>query len=487
MLKLYDLIKAFRVRQSDKNTAFCSTIVRRYDACSALVSQRAAQRPDITQMLRKRLATAITALLAALKELHNDIYHPSLLSTTTDIVAAQERLGVLEKRLEKIRQRGASCEIFEAELAKGPAAAFVRAADPSSRYMEQIQEASGQIAQRRELWECTQTWSQLTARWSASTLDGVHIAEMQTETTKHLLSCERMDRLLPSNDAVPKLFESIREVQDTLPLLSHLRNADLRERHWAIIGTELPGVEAMTVQEIAAARGPSVERSVATVSQQATAEAVVETTLAKLVASWKEVDLPLVSHGSTRLRSVMILGELDAVYDLLDHSQMTGDMLRVSKHVGPVLANVLAWERQMALAAETLDTWVQCQQMWVSLEPIFATPDIRAQLFTEARLFAIVDKTFKRVMRTTAKRPDALHATTLPGVLEALQLCNCHLERVRRSLDGFLDSRRLTFSRFYFLSNDELLQVLSHSRNPRAIQPFLSKCFAAVAELGYTS
>ena len=57
----------------------------------------------------------------------------------------------------------------------------------------------------------------------------------------------------------------------------------------------------------------------------------------------------------------------------------------------------------------------------------------------------------------------------LLGLLDTLNEMNTKLEEIQKSLDMYLETKRQIFPRFYFLSNDDLLEILGQSKNPDAV------------------
>lgn len=68
----------------------------------------------------------------------------------------------------------------------------------------------------------------------------------------------------------------------------------------------------------------------------------------------------------------------------------------------------------------------------------------------------------------------------LPGNLSVMSV---KLEEIQKALDRYLETKRQIFPRFYFLSNDDVLEILGQSQNPEAIQPHLKKCFDNIKSL----
>eukprot|EP00605_Chrysophyceae_sp_TOSAG23-4_P001498 GSChrysophyteH1.ASY1.ANO1.1642.1 assembled CDS len=111
---------------------------------------------------------------------------------------------------------------------------------------------------------------------------------------------------------------------------------------------------------------------------------------------------------------------------------------------------------------ETLDEWQTCQRNWMYLEVIFGSADIIRQLPGPAKIFQF---------------PNALMCGTKDKTrLETFKQHNANLDQIQKDLEDYLETKRMAFPRFYFLSNDELLEILSQAKEPRAVQPHLRKC-----------
>jgi dynein heavy chain len=96
------------------------------------------------------------------------------------------------------------------------------------------------------------------------------------------------------------------------------------------------------------------------------------------------------------------------------------------------------------------------------LENIFASPDIKTKLKDENTQFENVDKVFKTHMRRTNQAHFVSKVVT-PGLLDKFRESKDTLANIQKKLENYLEDKRNTFPRFYFLSNDELLEILAKS------------------------
>ncbi len=73
-----------------------------------------------------------------------------------------------------------------------------------------------------------------------------------------------------------------------------------------------------------------------------------------------------------------------------------------------------------------------------------------------------------------------MQACTAPGVLDSFTDLESKLERIQKSLENYLENKRQQFPRFYFLSSDDLLEILGQAKDPMNVQPHLKKCFEGI-------
>jgi dynein heavy chain len=116
---------------------------------------------------------------------------------------------------------------------------------------------------------------------------------------------------------------------------------------------------------------------------------------------------------------------------------------------------------KLANVNEILDEWTSCQQKWMYLEPIFSQFEVQRQLVNQTAKFKAVDRKWRGIMRSTQKYSNILAATTQTNLANILREFNHEMELILYSLDGYLQSKRSAFPRFFFLSDEEIFQLMS--------------------------
>ncbi|ODM98966.1 Dynein heavy chain 6, axonemal [Orchesella cincta] len=339
---------------------------------------------------------------------------------------------------------------------------------------------------RHQLWDSITKLEKQKQEWEEASFVNMNPEQLTREVNEFVKSIQQLEKGLPPNDVLPILKAKVEEMRMQLPWIGFLHNPTMKDRHWNALNKAL-GVnltdENVTLKQLFDIGVQGFTELIQEVSSQASSEYSLEALLKKVEDSWADVEFIVLPYKDQR--DVFILGGTDDIQVLLDDSNIHMATISSSRHVGPIKPKVDEWNRLLDIFSQTLEEWLNCQRSWIHLESIFSAPDIQRQLPNEARLFATVDKSWREIMSKTNRNPAALRAASSLGTLETLKQNNELLEQIMKCLDDYLESKRVIFPRFYFLSNEELLEILAQTRNPKAVQPHMRKCFDAIQRLDF--
>ena len=276
--------------------------------------------------------------------------------------------------------------------------------------------------------------------------------------------------------------DRVEQFRQTMPLIQDLKNKAMRERHWEALRKEInkdfdPYSPSFTLEQVFALGLHTQAEFIGELSANANKELAIEVSLDQITARWQEVSIDIVAYKEVyhKVRST------EDLYQVLEDDSVSLSTMKASKFYSSFSERIDTWEQTLNLISEVIDLILTVQRKWIYLESIFmAGGDIAKQLPNEYHLFREVNDTFKSTMDDMNRSPLAIRACKKAGLAATIQGMDEKLEMIQKCLDQYLETKRMIFPRFYFVSDDDLLEILGQSRDPLQVQKHIKKCFEGV-------
>lgn len=225
------------------------------------------------------------------------------------------------------------------------------------------------------------------------------------------------------------------------------------------------------------------EEDVKQTVDKAIKEMQMEKLLADIETQWVTLEFDYDQHTGSGIK---MLKASEMLIDKLEENQMQIQNMATSKYVSYFENAIKDWTQKLATIDAIIVTWTDVQRKWTYLESIFfGSEDIRMQLPVDSKRFHDLNEMFHTVLAVIMVNRNALSLAGQPALFAQMEQILGGLVLCEKALNGYLETKRLIYPRFYFISSVDLLDILSNSGDPSVVCRHLTKLYDSIKQLKF--
>lgn len=340
-----------------------------------------------------------------------------------------------------------------------------------------------------ELIDLKGVWNELTKIWDQIDLlrDLPWLSLQPRKVRQHLDSLLSQLKDMPtrlrqyaSYDFVKRTLTNLTKVN---VLIVELKSDALKERHWKQLNRQLKVAWIQSeltlghVWDCDLQKNEAIVRDVILVAQ---GEMALEEFLKQVREAWQSYELELINYQN---KCRLIRGWDDLFNKVKEHMNSLSAM-KLSPYFKEFEEEATGWEEKLNKINVLFDVWIDVQRRWVYLEGIFSgSSDIQVLLPVETSRFQSISSEFLSLMKKVSKSALVMDILNIPGVQRSLERVADLLGKIQKALGEYLERERSSFPRFYFVGDEDLLEIIGNSKNIPRLQKHLKKMFAGVSAI----
>ncbi|KAI4467240.1 dynein heavy chain [Holotrichia oblita] len=340
-----------------------------------------------------------------------------------------------------------------------------------------------------ELQDLRGVWSELSRIWAQ--IDETREKPwLSVQPRKLRQQLDAMSAQLKELPARLRQYASYEYVKKTLQnytkvnmIIVELKSDALKERHWKQLMKQLrvnwvlSDLTLGQVWDVNLQKNEAIVKDIILIAQ---GEMALEEFLKQVRESWQTYELDLINYQN---KCKLIRGWDDLFNKVKEHINSVAAM-KLSPYYKVFEEEALTWEEKLNRINALFDVWIDVQRRWVYLEGIFSgSADIKTLLPVETSKFQSISSEFLGLMKKVSKSPMVMDVLNIPGVQRSLERLADLLGKIQKALGEYLERERTSFPRFYFVGDEDLLEIIGNSKNVARLQKHFKKMFAGVASI----
>ncbi|KAM3605484.1 uncharacterized protein V6R79_026173 [Siganus canaliculatus] len=352
---------------------------------------------------------------------------------------------------------------------------------------KQLRQCRSDIILVKAVWDMIVFVKTSIEDWTKTPWKEINVEQMDMELRRFAKEMKMLDKEVRVWNVYISLESTVKNLLTSLRAVNELQNSAVRERHWQQLmnTTKVRFVmgDGTTLGDLLELQLHRVEDEVKNIVDKAVKEMAIEKVLAEINQTWSVMSLSYEVHAST---GTPLLKADENLIETLEDNQVHLQNILMSKYVEYFQAEVSGWQRKLMVADLVISSWMSVQRTWAHLNSIFTNShDIRCQLANDAERFQGIHNDFQRLMSEVVQNSSVVEVTNQSGFLENLEMLQQRLSVCEKALAEYLETKRLTFPRFYFVSASDLLEIVSKGTQPKEVTRHLLKLFDNIADLRF--